>query len=182
MEGPAGPASALAACYAGTVEDGERLLDPARRVATPLADALGALPYVMLQSALDEAFPSGRLYYTTSRTLDDLSEVIALIVEQWQAAPRDPVPWVVVEHMGGAVAAVPSDGTACGNRDARYEVSVWAGWTDPNRTDEYMAWGAASPGSWIGTRAPPATSATSTTPARTRCGRRTATAMRACRR
>lgn len=142
VEGPAGPASALAACYAGTVEDGERLLDPARRMATPLADALGSLPYVMLQSALDEAFPSGRLYYTTSRALDDLSdEVIALIVEQWRAAPRDPVPWVVVEHMGGAVAAVPPDGTAYGNRDARYEVSVWAGWTDPNRTDEYMAWG-----------------------------------------
>ena len=135
------PVAAIAACYAGPVEEGERLFEPLRRVAPPLADALGQLPYVNLQSALDGAFPPGQFHYTTSRSVDDLTDnILDLLVEHWAQAPRGPTPWILVEHMGGAVARVPADATAYGDRHATYEVSVWANWTDPQRTDDYVTW------------------------------------------
>lgn len=135
------PVAAIAACYAGDVEEGQRILEPARQIGEPLADGLGPLPYLALQSALDAAFPSGQLHYTTSRGVDDLSdELIDLLVEHWRAAPQGPAPWILVEHLGGAVSSVPPDATAYGNRYAPYEVSIWANWTDPQRTEQYMGW------------------------------------------
>jgi FAD/FMN-containing dehydrogenase len=66
--------------------------------------------------------------------------VIAILVEQFTAAPGPSVPDLTVEHMGGAVAAVEERASAFGHRDARYDVVIGANWADPAHTERYVQW------------------------------------------
>ena len=130
----------VTSCYAGPIEEAERALQPLREIKTPHVDNLQPVPYLALQSAADQAFPPGRFHYTTSVALDDLSdEAIEILAESWDEAPT-PHPWFVLEHMGGAISNLPQGGTAYAQRDAPYEASVWATWTDSSQTEEFVDW------------------------------------------
>ena len=48
------PVVALLLGYNGSLEDGERILVPARRFGTPVADLVGPVPYTARQMMLDE--------------------------------------------------------------------------------------------------------------------------------
>ncbi len=61
-----------AVVHVGPVEEGERVLQPLRELATPLLDMSGPIPYTALQGAFDPFFPAGRLYYWKSTYVDDL--------------------------------------------------------------------------------------------------------------
>ncbi|HVD82221.1 MAG TPA: FAD-binding oxidoreductase [Propionibacteriaceae bacterium] len=62
------PAIAVASCYAGPVEDGERAVRALREFGTPLVDLLGPTLYVDHQSGLDDTVPHGWHYYPTWAT------------------------------------------------------------------------------------------------------------------
>jgi FAD/FMN-containing dehydrogenase len=135
------PMAAIVACHAGAVEDGQRLLAPAKQLGTPLADLLEPLPYLAQQTLLDQVYPPGQYHYWKSCFIDELSdEVIGILVEQFAAAPGPSVPDLLVEHMGGAVAAVEERASAFGHRDARYDVLIGANWADPAHTERYVQW------------------------------------------
>jgi hypothetical protein len=46
---------AIFVCYNGAVEEGERILKPLREFGRPLADMIGAMPYVQVQRMMDDA-------------------------------------------------------------------------------------------------------------------------------
>lgn len=131
--------AAIAACYAGPLKEGERLLQPVRAaVGAPLLDALEPLPYTDQQTLLDAAYPPGQYHYWKSCFLDDLTdEVIDLLAERFPAAQAPPLLEIIVEHMGGAIAG--GDG-AFGHRDARYDVLIDANWMDPTDGERCIAW------------------------------------------
>ena len=56
------PVVAVAACWAGDLERGEAVLEPLRRCATPLVDAVTPRPYVELQQLFNPAVPHGWHY------------------------------------------------------------------------------------------------------------------------
>ena len=64
------PAIAIACCYAGAVEEGERAVRELRRFGTPLVDLIEPKPYVAHQSAIDETVPHGWHYYWKATNLD----------------------------------------------------------------------------------------------------------------
>jgi len=131
--------AAIAACYAGAVQDAEKLLAPARNaIGTPLLDALGPLPYTDQQKLLDAAYPPGQYHYWKSCFLDDLTDdVIDVLTERFHTALAPPLLEIVVEHMGGAIAA--GDG-AFGHRDARYDVLIDANWIEEADGERCIAW------------------------------------------
>ena len=131
--------AAMAACYAGDVLDGERVLAPARRaVGTPLLDVLGPLTYTDQQKLLDAAYPPGQYHYWKSCFLDDLTDdVIDVLTERFHSEQAPPLLEIVVEHMGGAIAA--GDG-AFGHRDARYDVLIDANWIEESDGERCIAW------------------------------------------
>jgi hypothetical protein len=47
---------------------------------------------------------------------------------------------ILLEHLGGAVGRVGAHETAFSNRDAQYNVSILAGWTDPADDEKNSAW------------------------------------------
>src|SRR5262249_56874354 len=74
------PAVAIAVCYTGPLDAGERLLAPLRTFTRPLADVVTVQPYVKMQTLFDEAWPPGRRYYNKSsimrRVTDAASEAL----------------------------------------------------------------------------------------------------------
>ena len=57
------PAIAVACCYAGSLQDGERVVRVLRQFGTPLADLVRPKQYVDHQSGLDDTVPHGWHYY-----------------------------------------------------------------------------------------------------------------------
>ena len=103
------PAAVILLAYNGSVEDGERLLRPLRECAPLLADQVGPLPYIALQSIVENFNPPGLRNYWKSNYLRDLSDgAIDVLVDHYATVPA-PHTHVVIEHLGGAVSRVGED-------------------------------------------------------------------------
>ena len=134
------PVVITAAVYAGPAEQGARVMQPLRDIATPLLDLSGSLPFTAIQSAFDPFFPKGNLYYWKSTYVDDLSD--ACIDAILDAAARRPshMPDIPIWHLGGAMSRVAEAHTAYGRREAPYLVTAEANWLDPRENDRYIQW------------------------------------------
>lgn len=64
----------IAVCYAGSVEDGERILAPLRRFGEPLIDLIEPKPYTAHQGMFDASVPHGLRYYWKSHYFGPLSD------------------------------------------------------------------------------------------------------------
>ncbi len=120
---------------------GERLLAPLRQLGAPIVDASDTMPYVEWQTVLDEDYPSGELhYYWKSTNIRELSDdVIALLAEHAQRAPSAHST-VDIWAQGGAMARVPADATAFGDRSDPFLIGVEANWEDSGDNDANIAW------------------------------------------
>ena len=101
------PAIAVASCYAGPVEDGERAVRALRQFGTPLVDLVGPTLYVDHQSGLDDTVPHGWHYYWKATNLTGLSDEVIDIVAEHAYGATSPRSYAAMFHMGGAVARVP---------------------------------------------------------------------------
>jgi FAD/FMN-containing dehydrogenase len=134
------PIVVMATVYIGPVEEGERLLQPLRELATPLLDLSGPMPYAVLQSAFDPFFPKGRLYYWKSTYIDNLNdEAIATMASLARIRPSY-MSSITFWHLGGAMGRVGLEETAYGRRDAPYLFTAEASWEDPTTTEQNIAW------------------------------------------
>lgn len=131
----------VAAPYIGPLEEGERVTQPLRELAEPLADLSGPWPWVGLQSGFDGFFPKGELRYWKSRALDGLSD--AAIDEIVDFAGRRPTPQtdIPIWHHGGAMSRVGETDTAYAGRDTPFLATIEVNWTDPAQTDEALTFG-----------------------------------------
>ena len=132
------PALAVACCYAGAVEEGERLLRDLRRFETPLVDLLSPTPYAAFQGALDDTVLHGWHYYWKSTNLAGLSDDTIAVVADHAYAAGSPRSYSAMFHMGGAVARVPHDSTAYSARDVAHNIIIDAVWL-PDESGEHAA-------------------------------------------
>lgn len=131
---------AIAACYNGPVEDGERALEPLRGFGSPLADVIGPMAYTQVQGMLDDGFPAGLQNYWKSNFLGGLDhKAMEIIVEYVRAAPS-PNTAIAIEQLGGAVGRVGHDHTAFNHRDARYNLLIVGMWSDAAANQENTDW------------------------------------------
>ncbi|HEX5578531.1 MAG TPA: FAD-binding oxidoreductase [Candidatus Limnocylindria bacterium] len=122
------PAIAVACCYAGSVDEGERVLRALRRFRKPLIDLLAPVPYVAFQGGLDASVQHGWHYYWKGTSLHRLSDdAITVIADQVYAA-GSPRSYAAIFHMGGAVGRVPRDATAFSGRDVGHNMSIDGVW------------------------------------------------------
>ena len=134
------PVVGMAACYAGSLEEGEAALRPLRAFGTPPVDLIGPMPYSALQSMLDATAPPALHNYWKSDYLGALDdEAIATVVEH-AAAMRSPLSQTHIHHLGGAVARAGADATAFGHRTAPYLLNALAIWTDPVESVQHRQW------------------------------------------
>jgi len=131
----------VAAAYAGSVEDGEPVVQPLRELGRPVIDLSGPWPWLALQSGFDALFPKGGLYYWKSRALGELSEAAIDEIADFAARRPTPLTDIVIWHHGGAMSRVGETDTAYAGREAPFLVTGEASWTDPSQSDEAIAWG-----------------------------------------
>jgi FAD/FMN-containing dehydrogenase len=120
------PVVTVAVCYAGPVEEGERLLAPLRD--KPLVDAVSPRPYVDLQRLFDPSVPHGWHYHWRSWELPPLTDAaIDTLVDQ-AARITSPRSYIIVFQLGGAMTR--GGDTAFSQRDAAHDVNINAVWLD----------------------------------------------------
>ncbi len=132
------PAVAVACCYAGAVDDGERALRALRRLGTPLVDLISPTPYVAFQAALDDTVPHGWHYYWKATNLAGLTDDVIAVIADHAYAAGSPRSYAALFHIGGAVARVPRDATAYAGRDAAHTMSIDGVWL-PEESGEHAA-------------------------------------------
>jgi FAD/FMN-containing dehydrogenase len=130
----------VVACHVGAPERAEEDLRPLREFGSPIMVELGPLPYTVMNSLLDAAYPTGSLNYWKSAFLSELSdEAIDEMLERFSVCPS-PMTAVLLEHFHGEVTRVPVDATAVPHREPGYNLVITSVWTDPAASGENVAW------------------------------------------
>ena len=126
--------------YAGDLEAGASAVEPLRQLAEPALDLVGPMPYVALQSMLDDTAPHGLHDYNAAETLADLDDgAIEAVLAAFAAVPSARS-HVILTQMGGASGRVEPTATAYAQRDAGWLAWVIGVW-DPAEDDESnVAW------------------------------------------
>lgn len=135
------PVIGLLLVWAGDLQAGQQAIAPFRSLATPIAELIRPVPYLGIQSLLDNAAPHGRHYYWKSHRLPTLSDAtIATIVG---AVERITSPFSQIGGwaMGGAVSRVDPGATAVGEREIGFDINLNAAWlpSDPEPA-RHIAW------------------------------------------
>jgi hypothetical protein len=136
------PAIAINLCYCGPIEEGERLVEPVRKLGAPLLDLIRPKSYLKMITLADAGAPAGRSYYEKARTLSDLSdEAIEAMVEYGRACPP-PFSHVLIQHLHGAASRVGPAETAFALRGESYVICMVAAWEDgkASQPDPQIAW------------------------------------------
>ena len=134
------PVAGLIGCWNGPFDAGERALRPLRDFGPPLVDDIQPMPYTAIQSALDAALPVGNRYYSKGHLIAEATdELIALMVEYYERVPS-PGSFIILQQLGNASNRVDPAATAFSHRDARYELVILAGWTDPADDEKCVSW------------------------------------------
>jgi FAD/FMN-containing dehydrogenase len=136
------PVVIVATCWAGDRERGERVLEPLRRLGRPLFDGIAPRSYVEHQGFFDAAVPHGWHYYWKSCEVPPLSDGAVDALVEHAGRIRSPRSYVIVFHLGGAVARVGEDDTAYGQRDAAHNVNINAAWLpeEDAAAGEHIRW------------------------------------------
>jgi hypothetical protein len=134
------PIVAVMGTYAGPAEEGPNAFQHLAGFGTPVLDISGPTTYVESQSQFDEFFPQGGQYYWKALSVEALTdEVIDVVLRYASERPSLQTP-IVIRHLGGAIARVPEDATAYGNRSARFNISIDSSWSDPAESRMNIDW------------------------------------------
>ena len=131
---------AVVCCYAGPIEDGERVVKPMRQFGRAVLDFCEPKPYLQHQSMFDPSFAPGRWYYMRSCDVAELSdEVIDTTVEHSMriASPLTAFP---IWQMGGAVARAGDDGGAFNGRGVGHTFNITAMTESADGFDQEREW------------------------------------------
>jgi FAD/FMN-containing dehydrogenase len=125
-------------CYTGT--DGEPEEFATLRAAPGLAkDEVLARRFLDQQRVFDPGYGVDRNYWKGHFVRELPDELIDELVERMTALGRPPGE-ILIESLRGGPKNVDPDSAALGYRDAAFNVSVMASWTDPAFDDESIAW------------------------------------------
>jgi hypothetical protein len=115
---------AIAACYAGSIEDGEKVLRPLKSFGSPVLDLCMPKPFLVHQGMFDPSFRHGCWYYVRSCDVAELNdEVIDIVVEHGEQI-TSPITSVALWQMGGAVGRVDESETAFHGRNAGFTFNI----------------------------------------------------------
>ncbi|GAA0527993.1 FAD-binding oxidoreductase [Saccharopolyspora thermophila] len=118
------PVVMVVCCYAGPVEDGERVVRPMRSFGPPLVDLCAEKPFVAHQAMFDASFPEGWWYYFRSCDVAELTDEVIDITAEHALRIRSPLTTFPIFQLGGAVARVGEDETAFHGRAAGHVFNI----------------------------------------------------------
>ena len=133
------PVVGVVVCYAGPVDDGERVMAPLVEFGPPGIAMVQAMPYVEVQRLLDPANQKGMQNYWTADFLAELPDEAVDTFVAHATKPVSPLTQIIVMPGGGAIARVDEDATAFGQRNAPINIHYLSMWPDPADTETNVA-------------------------------------------
>jgi FAD/FMN-containing dehydrogenase len=137
------PVIAIALCYSGPVEGGERVVQPLRGLGAPILDTVRPMTYGELQTMFDATNPPGAWYYKTGYLAGETfgqDRFIDVLLDHCEFPTPSPLSRIFIEHLGGAMARVPADETAFVHRSAPFDLIVIAGGYRPEEAEKNIRW------------------------------------------
>jgi hypothetical protein len=127
-------------CYAGSVEEGEKVVAPLKAFGSPVLDACTPKPFLEHQAMFDPSFRPGRWYYFRSCDVAELTDEIIDITVDHSMRIRSPITAYPIWQMGGAVSRVGEDATAFQGRGVGHTFNI-SGMTEGEEGfEEERAW------------------------------------------
>jgi FAD/FMN-containing dehydrogenase len=141
------PVIAIALCWSGPLEAGARVVEPLRRLGTPILDTVRPMAYGELQTMFDATNPPGAWYYKTGyldgeKFAED--RFIDVLLDHCDFPTPSPLSRIFIEHLGGAMGRVPADATAFVHRAAPFDLIVIAGGFPPEQAEANVRWARAT--------------------------------------
>jgi FAD/FMN-containing dehydrogenase len=127
--------------YAGSPDEGMRVMQPLRELGTPLADISQPMPFHVVQGAFDPLFPMGKFNsYWKAQNLASLPDTATEVIAAKANERPSPLTLVVTFQMGGAINRVGAGDTAYGERSAPWMSSIDGNWENPADNAKNVAW------------------------------------------
>jgi FAD/FMN-containing dehydrogenase len=134
------PVLGAVVCYSGAVDDGEAVVRPLREFGPPPLDLLGPMPYTEVQNLITDANPHGKRNYWSADFIAELPDQAVDTLVQHATNPVSPLSQMLLAAGGGAIARVPDDATAFGQRHAPFNVHYLSMWEDAADDDVNVAY------------------------------------------
>jgi FAD/FMN-containing dehydrogenase len=134
------PVLGVIALWVGDPGEGEAYVQPLRDLTAHGMDLVQHMPYTAFQAMIDGFAPKHWLNYHRGLHLRELADSMVEPFLEVGRRIHSPMTQGIVFRHGGAVARVPEDATAAGNRSATYMAHPIACWASPEETDYEMEW------------------------------------------
>jgi FAD/FMN-containing dehydrogenase len=132
--------SALVVFHTGDSEQAEQDLAPFKTWGSPLMVEVGRMPYPVMNTLLDDGYPTGSLNYWLSSFTRGLPDgLLDTMAERFASVPS-PMTAIMLEHFHGAVTRVGVTDTAVPHRAEGWNLLIPSVWVDPAATGENIAW------------------------------------------
>jgi len=126
-------------CYAGRIDDGERVVEPLRRFGRPLADLVEPRPYVAWQAILDGGWGRGAQNYWKAEYLQPPPEKALAVLAEHFSRITSPHSDIKLAFLGGAIGDVGADESAYTHRHAACILNINSRW-ESGPADEHVEW------------------------------------------
>jgi FAD/FMN-containing dehydrogenase len=130
----------LVTAYAGSPDDGADVTAPIHALGEPVADLLGPIPYLVLQTLVDAGWGPGARNYFTSAFLRGLPDEAIEVLVRFHAACPSPFSEIHVHQMGGAAGRIATEDSAFGNREAPYLLNIVGRWVESAEDELHLRW------------------------------------------
>jgi FAD binding domain-containing protein/berberine-like enzyme len=127
-------------CYAGPVEEGQKVVRPLKAFGSPVLDLCVPKPFLAHQAMFDPSFPHGWWYYMRSCDVADLTDEVIDITVEHSLRIDSPLTAFPIWQRGGAAARVGEDEMAFGGRGAGYTFNITAATEAAEGFEEEREW------------------------------------------
>jgi hypothetical protein len=134
------PVVVVACCYAGSIEEGEKVVRPLKAFGRPVLDLCQPKPFLAHQAMFDPSFPHGRWYYMRPCDVAELTDEVIDITVDHAMRIKSPHTAFPIFHLGGAVARVGEEETAFNSRAAGHTFNCTAVTESAEGFDEEREW------------------------------------------
>ena len=123
--------------YNGDPAQGEKELEPLRKIGTPIDDGVKVQDYMVMQTQEDAAFGHGVRSYIKNGMVKEITQ--DLLNAMLESYTNDPRLALFTHTVGGAAKRVGETDTAFPHRNAETMIIVGGGWTNPADDESAIA-------------------------------------------
>ncbi len=134
------PVVSIDFCYAGSLEKGEKVVEPLKKYDSPLEDLSRPMPYCELQTMFDNPFRVGLQSYWKATFISDLSaDALNAVIAHFSHVPSAQT-ILFIQHYHGAMRRIGKDDASFSHRDAEYGLLIASYWHQQAEADNNIEW------------------------------------------